>query len=192
MKVKPWINKTQKVGLRLEYGRAYALTKCYFQYSVHTWIRHAQCFRLKESTCIYGTTYDGYMKNPSFDSLVWGLLRLAPIITFKECNMNVNKYDEQIEVRVVTRRRYEKHERITCMLLTEVSRIWLCRYGRYRAHFISRMQCSHTWTRGTGLVFCSCFCLVYFPPSQHAGQVEKGDPMDQGHCQQGTSSKKEL
>ena len=35
------------------------------------------------STCIYGTTYVGqvyvgYMKNPPFNSLVWGSLRLAP------------------------------------------------------------------------------------------------------------------
>ena len=26
------------------------------------------------------------------------------------------------------------------------------------------------------------------PPSPHAGQLEKGDPTDQGHCQKGTSS----
>ena len=34
------------------------------------------------SACIYGTTYDRYiyMKIPPFDSLVWGSLRLAPII----------------------------------------------------------------------------------------------------------------
>ena len=45
------------------------------------------CFGLKESwsTCIYGTTSYGryiyiYMKNPLFNSLVWGSLRLAPTI----------------------------------------------------------------------------------------------------------------
>ena len=45
------------------------------------WIRRVQCFGLKESTCIYGTMYNRYiyMKNPPFDSLVWGSLRLAPI-----------------------------------------------------------------------------------------------------------------
>ena len=29
------------------------------------------------------------------------------------------------------------------------------------------------------------------PPSPHVKQLEKGDPTNQGHCQQGTSSKKE-
>ena len=42
----------------------------------------------------------------------------------------------------------------------------------------------------------SCFCLVHFsvllPPSPHAGQLEKGDPTDQSHCQQGTRSENEL
>ena len=54
------------------------------RYSVRTSIRRARCFGLKESTCIYGTTYDIYicilyMKIPPLYSLVWGSLRLAPI-----------------------------------------------------------------------------------------------------------------
>ena len=37
---------------------------------------------------------------------------------------------------------------------------------------------------------CSLLCSLH--PSPHAGQLEKGDPTDQGHGQQGTSSEKEL
>ena len=36
------------------------------------------------------------------------------------------------------------------------------------------------------LVLCS------LPPSPHVGLLEKGDPTDQGDCQQGTSSEKQL
>ena len=48
--------------------------------------------------------------------------------------------------------------------------------------------------RGTGPVFwvvlllCSLLCSLALSP--HAGQLEKADPTDQGHCQQGTSSEK--
>ena len=37
-------------------------------------------------------------------------------------------------------------------------------------------------------VLLPCSVLCSLPPSLHAGQLEKGDPTDQGHCQQGTSS----
>ena len=46
---------------------------------------------------------------------------------------------------------------------------------------------------GTGPVFWSCFCLVHFSVHflhHHMQELEKGDPTDQVHCQQGTSSKK--
>ena len=50
-------------------------------------------------------------------------------------------------------------------------------------------------------VFFFLFIFVFFPaltllfslpPSIHAGQLEKGDPMDQGHYQRGTSSEEDL
>ena len=51
--------------------------------------------------------------------------------------------------------------------------------------------CSHTWTRGTGpgflVVLLPCSLLCSFP-SPHEGKLEKGDPTDQGHYQQSTSS----
>ena len=40
------------------------------------------------------------------------------------------------------------------------------------------------------LVPCSLLCSL--PPSPHAGQLENRDHADQGHCEQGTSSEKEL
>ena len=44
------------------------------------------------------------------------------------------------------------------------------------------------WSRSC-LLPCSLLCSL--PPSLHVGQLEKGNPTDQGHCQQGTSSEKE-
>ena len=44
------------------------------------------------------------------------------------------------------------------------------------------------WSRSC-LLPCSLLCSL--PPSPHVGQLEKGNPTDQGHCQQGTSSEKE-
>ena len=50
--------------------------------------------------------------------------------------------------------------------------------------------------RGTGTIFfvvlLPCLLLCSLPPSLNAGQLEKGNPADQGHCQEGTSSEKEL
>ena len=49
--------------------------------------------------------------------------------------------------------------------------------------------------RGTDPVFCwSCFCstlLCSLPQPSHAGELEKEDPVYQGHCQCGASSEKE-
>ena len=42
------------------------------------------------------------------------------------------------------------------------------------------------------VVLLPCSLLCSLPPAPHAGQLEKGDPTDQGHCQQDTSSEKEL
>ena len=37
-----------------------------------------------------------------------------------------------------------------------------------------------------------CFCFLFsLPQPLHVGQLEKGDPVYQGHCQWGTSSEKE-
>ena len=53
---------------------------------IHVYTQISMCmFRVKRVTvtCIYGTTYIHtyiYMKNPPFNSLVWGLLRHAPTI----------------------------------------------------------------------------------------------------------------
>ena len=60
------------------------MTNCSFQYSVRTCIctQRAQSFGLKECQLAFTErrTTDVYMKIPPFDSLVWGSLRLAPII----------------------------------------------------------------------------------------------------------------
>ena len=42
------------------------------------------------------------------------------------------------------------------------------------------------------VVLLPCSLLCSLPPSTHVGQLEKVDPTDQAHCQQGTSSEKEL
>ena len=47
------------------------------------------------------------------------------------------------------------------------------------------------WPR-CSVVLLACSLLCSLPPSPHAGQLEKGDPTDQGHFQQGTNSEKEL